>query len=104
MGNWKFAAPVGFAALCVSGIAFAGLDFVEIFNNDPKSHVVTIHTGDQPDCDKMTARSTQAIPGKTTWKLKVKNEAWVCAKRPGGKWYKADLRGASKTIKLVIDD
>jgi hypothetical protein len=104
MSHWKFAVPAVAAALFVPGSALAALDFVEIYNADKGNHVVTIHTGDHNNCDTMTSRLTQAIPGKSTWKLKIKNEKFVCAKRPGGKWYIADLRGQKKTVKLSIDD
>jgi hypothetical protein len=104
MSNWKFAAPLGLAAVCVSGIAFAGMDYVFVDNKDKVSHTVQWTTGDIADCDKHTSRGTNVIAPKAELKLKIKNERWICIRRPGGPWYKEDLRGKTSVVRLRIDD
>jgi len=102
----KLAAPLGLAALCVSGIAFAGgVDVVAIKNKDPVPHVVEYAVGKFQDCNlNKDYVGKQTIPPKSEYVLKIKGEPFACIRRPGGKWYMQDLRGKNARIELTIDD
>src|SRR5262249_36747755 len=104
MSHWKYAAPIGLAALCATGIAMATEDFVIVYNADRVPHTLLWTTGDHNDCDRHVSKGTQVIPAKSEIKLKITNESWCCVRRPGAVWYKQDLRGRKAVIRLRIDD
>jgi hypothetical protein len=103
MRGFKFAAPLGIAALCLAATAFAKVSFLTLQNNEPKPVSVDWRLSTVPSCDTFQKQGTVTIGAKTVEKFEILNEKMLCLKLHGSTmaWRKEPLKQDSDTLVVV---
>ncbi len=104
MRGFKFAAPLGIAALCLAATAFAKVSYLTLVNKEPRPVSIDWRLSTVPSCDTFQKQGTVTIGASTVEKFEILNERMLCLKLHGSAmaWRKEPLK-ADTDISVTVN-